>query len=212
MLCLRDSLRQDAPAVQRWLHAVDDAHTLTAILLAVWPLARVLARHSVEAVLAERALSPTLWPRCPTWGAFLRSTGFVKRQVLSLLGPICGRRRGRGPQGGAPPPVAPLAAARGGRPYQRPSCSAPVSGLCAGRLWAVCDGGDGAAVVKRGVGQCSGRVGGGPSRGAAGHGAAPRPATGSRRGTPAHRGAPACPVGGGSLARGRGWGEGPIAP
>lgn len=104
MLCLMDSIRQDEPAVQRLLHAVDEAHTLTEIILAVWPLARVLAMHSVEAVLAERALSPTFWPRCPTCGAFLRSKGFVKRQVLSLFGPICWRRRvGRCPQGCAPP-------------------------------------------------------------------------------------------------------------
>src|SRR5215510_7410299 len=106
MLCLMDSIRQDEPAVQRWLHAVDEAHTLTEIILAVWPLARVLAMHIVEAVLAERARSPTCWPRCPTGGTFLRRKGFVKRQVLSLCGPICGRRRGgRCPQGCATPPV-----------------------------------------------------------------------------------------------------------
>ena len=93
MLCLMDSIRQDEPAVQRLLHAVDEAHTLTEIILAVWALARVLALHIVEAVLAERALSLTFWPRCPTCGAFLRSKGFVKRQGLSLCGPICWRRR-----------------------------------------------------------------------------------------------------------------------
>ena len=122
MLGLRDSIRQAEPAVQRLLYAVDEAHTLTEIILAVWSLARVLAIHIVEAVLAERALSPTFWPRCPLCGAFLRSTGFVKRQVLSLCGPICWRRRvGRGPQGCAPPPVAPLDEELGVRPYQRTS-------------------------------------------------------------------------------------------
>jgi hypothetical protein len=70
LLCLLDSLRQDEPAVQRLLHAVDEAHTRTEIILAVWPLARVLARPIVAAVLAERALNPTFWPRCPTCGAF----------------------------------------------------------------------------------------------------------------------------------------------
>jgi hypothetical protein len=122
MLCLMDSIRQDEPAVQRLLHAVDEAHTLTEIILAVWPLARVLAMHIVEAVLAERALSPTFWPRCPMCGAFLLSKGFVKRQVLSLFGPICWRRRvGRCPQGCATPPVAPLDEELGGRPSQRTS-------------------------------------------------------------------------------------------
>jgi hypothetical protein len=122
MLCLIDSIRQDEPAVQRLLWAVDEAHTLTEIILAVWPLARVLAIHIVEAILAERALSPTFWPRCPTCGVFLRSKGFVKRQMLSLFGPICWRRRvGRCPQGCATPPVAPLDNELGVRPYQRTS-------------------------------------------------------------------------------------------
>jgi hypothetical protein len=120
MLCLMDSIRQDEPAVQRLLHAVDEAHTLTELLLAVWALARVLAVHIVAAVRAARALSPPFWPRCPTCGAFLRSKGFVKRQVLSLFGAICGRRRvGRGPQGCETPPLAPLDGELGGRPYQR---------------------------------------------------------------------------------------------
>lgn len=70
MRCLMDSIRQDEPAVQRVLAAVDEAHTRTEILLAVWPLAHVLAMHIVEAVLAERALSPTCWPRGPTGGVF----------------------------------------------------------------------------------------------------------------------------------------------
>ena len=122
MLCLMDSLRQDEPAVQRLLHAVDEAHMRTASILAVWALARVLAMHLVATVLAERALSPTFWPRCPTCGALLRSKGFVKRQVLRLFGPICWRRRvGRCPQGCATPPVAPWDAALGVRPSQRTS-------------------------------------------------------------------------------------------
>ena len=122
MLCLMDSIRQDEPAVQRLLYAIDEAHTLTEIILAVWPLARVLAMHIVEAVLAERALSPTFWPRCPTCGTFLRSKGFVKRQVLSLFGPIRWQRRvGRCPQGCETPPVAPLDDELGVRPYQRTS-------------------------------------------------------------------------------------------
>jgi hypothetical protein len=122
MLCLMDSRRQDEPAVQRVLPAVDEAHTRTELILAVWPLARVLAMHIVEAVRAERALSPTFWPRCPTCGAFLRSKGCVKRQVLRRCGPICGRRRvGRCPQGCASPPVAPWDAELGGRPYPRTS-------------------------------------------------------------------------------------------
>jgi hypothetical protein len=109
MLCLSDSIRHDDPCVQRLLHGVDQAQTLTQLILAVWPLARVLAIHIIESVLAERALSPTFWPRCPTCGAFLRSKGFVQRQVTSLFGPIRWRRRvGRCPQGCDTQHVAPL--------------------------------------------------------------------------------------------------------
>jgi hypothetical protein len=117
LLCLMDSIRQDEPAVQRLLRAVDEAHTLTEIILAVGPLARVLTMHIVEAVLTERARGPTFWPRCSTCGAFFRSQGFVKRQGMSLFGPLCGRRRvGRCPQGCAPPQGAPLDAELGLHP------------------------------------------------------------------------------------------------
>jgi hypothetical protein len=122
MLCLSDSIRHDDPCVQRLLHGVDQAQTLTQLILAVWPLARVLAIHIIESVLAERALSPTFWPRCPTCGAFLRSKGFVQRQVTSLFGPIRWRRRvGRCPQGCDTQHVAPLDDALGLQPHQRTS-------------------------------------------------------------------------------------------
>jgi len=88
MLCLYDSIRHDDPALQRLLRAVEDATSLTAVILAAWQVARVLTVHLVEAVLAERARHPTLWPRCPQCGACLRSKGFAKRQITSLCGPI----------------------------------------------------------------------------------------------------------------------------
>ena len=88
MLCLHDSIRHDDPAVQRLLDAVEDAHSLTAVILAAWQVARVLTVHLVEAVLAARARRPLAWPRCPQCGVFLRSQGFATRQVMSLFGPI----------------------------------------------------------------------------------------------------------------------------
>jgi hypothetical protein len=122
MLCLSDSLRDDAPSLQRVLNTVEEAHTLTELLLAVWPLARVLAIHVVAYVLAERARRPTSWPPCPVCGAFLRSKGVVKRQVTSLCGPLQWRRRvGRCPQGCDTPQVAPLDEALGVQPHQRTS-------------------------------------------------------------------------------------------
>jgi hypothetical protein len=119
MLCLIDSIRDDDPSLQRWLSAVEEAQTLTELLLAVWPLTRMMAIHLVESVLAERAHRPTSWPRCPACGALLESKGFVKRQVTSLFGPVRWRRRvGRCPQGCAIGQVAPLDEELGLQPHQ----------------------------------------------------------------------------------------------
>jgi hypothetical protein len=122
MLCLYDSIRYDDPSVQRLLRVVDEAHTLTELILAVWALARILSLHLVEAVLAERARRPTSWPRCPQCGTWLHSKGFAKRQITSLFGPIRWQRRvGRCPQGCETPQVAPLDEALGIQPHQRTS-------------------------------------------------------------------------------------------
>ena len=122
MLCLSDSIRDDDPCVQRWLCTLEEAHTLPKLILAAWSLARILASHLVEAVLAERARRPTSWPCCPQCGAGMRSKGFAKRQVLSLLGPLRWQRRvGRCPQGCETPQVAPLDDELGLHPQQRTS-------------------------------------------------------------------------------------------
>ena len=47
MLCLNDSLRQDAPSVPQVRSMIEEAQTLTPLILAVWPFARVLARHRI---------------------------------------------------------------------------------------------------------------------------------------------------------------------
>lgn len=122
MLCLSDIIRDNEPSLQPLLCAVEEAPTLTALLVAVWPLARVLAIHVVESVLAERARRPTSWPPCPVCGACVQSKGFVKRQVTSLFGPLQWRRRvGRCPQGCHIPHVAPLDDELGVPPHQRTS-------------------------------------------------------------------------------------------
>jgi len=58
MLCLSDSIRHDDPVVQQLLSTIEEAQTLTQLILAVWPLARVLALHLIAFVLAERAQQP----------------------------------------------------------------------------------------------------------------------------------------------------------
>ena len=134
MLCLHDTIHDDDPAVQRLRSVDDDAHSLTAFILAAWQVARVLTLHRVEAVWAARSQHPTRWPRCPQCGAGWRSKGFAKRQGTSLFGPIEGRRRGgRCPHGCETPQVAPVDEALGLQPQQRSSGEFQALG-CA---WAV---------------------------------------------------------------------------
>ena len=122
MLCLHDSIRYDDPSVQYLLSAVEDAPSLTALILAAWQVARVFTVRLVEAVLAARAGQPTAWPRCPRCASPLRSKGFAPRQMTSLFGPIQWQRRvGRCPQGCAIPQAAPLDEALGVQPHQRTS-------------------------------------------------------------------------------------------
>jgi hypothetical protein len=122
MLCLHDSIRDDDPSVQRLRRAAEDAHSLPALILAAWQVARVLTVRLVEAILAERARRPRAWPRCPACGVALRSKGCATRQVTSLFGPIRWRRRvGRCPQGCANPQVAPFDEELGVQPSQRSS-------------------------------------------------------------------------------------------
>lgn len=101
---------------------MEDAPSLTALILATWQVVRVLGVHLIEAVLAERASQPTVWPPCPVCGAAVRSKGFAARQIISLFGPIHWQRRvGRCPQGCALSQVAPLDEALGVQPHQRTS-------------------------------------------------------------------------------------------
>lgn len=122
MLCLSDSIRHDDPDVQHGLHAVEQAQTLTELLLAAWTLARAVTVQVVESVLAQRAQRPTSWTPCPTCGKRLHSKGFVKREVTSMVGLIQWRRRvGRCPEGCEIGQVAPLDEELGLKPHQRTS-------------------------------------------------------------------------------------------
>ena len=122
MLCLTDIIRDDDPSVQRLLHMMDTTCSLTALILAAWQVARVLALQVVEAILAARAREPTVWPPCPACGTLLQSKGFAPRQVLSVLGPIRWHRRvGRCPQGCPGSQGVPFDEALGLQPQQRTS-------------------------------------------------------------------------------------------
>jgi hypothetical protein len=122
MVSLADNLRQSAPPLQALLDAVQQAPSLTQMVLAAWRLGLAVALLVLQEVLMTRAQAPTAWPVCPQCGARLRSKGFVARQLMTLLGVVHWQRRvGRCPHGCAIGQVAPLDTALGLTSYQATS-------------------------------------------------------------------------------------------
>ena len=135
-----DSIRYDDPAVQRLCSVLEEAQTLTELLLAAWPLARVLALHIVESVLTERARRPTAWPRCPVCGTACREVALCQAPSHEPVGPICTGDDGsdgvrRGAASSRWPPWMRNRGLAAASAYER---GAPISGLCLGRLCPVC--------------------------------------------------------------------------
>jgi hypothetical protein len=122
MSCLRDSINQIEPSLQELIEAIENASTLTLLILSAWRLARVLAVRIVEEALTERAQRPTQWLNCPKCGKRLHSKGLVGRQITSVIGVIRWKRRvGRCPYGCKIGQIAPLDHTLGLLPYQRTS-------------------------------------------------------------------------------------------
>ena len=122
MSCLKDSICQIDPSFQELIEAIDNAPSLTLLILAALRLALGLAVRMVEETLTERAERPTQWPDCPKCGTRLHSKGFVSRQISSVIGTIRWKRRvGRCPHGCSIGQIAPLDNALGLLPHQRTS-------------------------------------------------------------------------------------------
>ena len=122
MSCLQDSILKIDTSLQDLIDSILNAPSLGLMLLTAWRLGRAVAVKIVEAVLAERAGRPTIWPLCPQCDARLYSKGFVERQLNSLIGTICFKRRGgRCPNGCKIGQVAPLDDELGLAPNQQTS-------------------------------------------------------------------------------------------
>ena len=70
------------------IEEVENATTLSLMLVAAWHLAYALVVQLVECELTERAQKKTVWENCPICGRRLESKGFEPRQITSLLGII----------------------------------------------------------------------------------------------------------------------------
>lgn len=69
------------------------AVTLSAIVLAARQMGLWIARAIVEQQLNQRARMPTQWMNCSVCGTQLCSKGFVKHQILTLVGWVKWKRR-----------------------------------------------------------------------------------------------------------------------
>jgi len=81
------------PDWQQLCQTLKTSTTLAAIVLSAWQMALWLAKLIVEQQLTERAQVTTSWSSCPVCGTPLVSKGFVKRQILTLVGQVEWKRR-----------------------------------------------------------------------------------------------------------------------
>ena len=109
MPCLIDTIRETSPEWQTQVDELENAATLSLLVVAAWQLARELAVRLVEEVLAKRAQEKIAWGSCPKCGKRLQSKGFKPRQIKSIIGEIKWERRlGRCPNKCALGQVSPL--------------------------------------------------------------------------------------------------------
>ncbi len=109
MSCLIDTIGETNPDWQIMLDGLENATTLSLLIVAAWKLACVLAVSLVEESLTKRAQVKTEWGSCPKCGKRLQSKGFKPRQIKSIIGDIKWERRlGRCPNKCAIGQVAPF--------------------------------------------------------------------------------------------------------
>ena len=109
MSCLINTIHETNPEWQTLLDELENATTLSLLIIAAWQLARLLAVRMVEEILTKRSQVKTEWERCEQCGKRLQSKGFKPCQIKSIIGDIKWKRRlGRCPNKCAIGQVAPL--------------------------------------------------------------------------------------------------------
>ena len=96
--------------------------TLASLVLIAWQMGLWLTRSILELELNKRAQQPQEWGYCSHCGERLHSKGFVRRQILTLVGVVSWQRRvGRCPKGCAESQQTPFDRVLGIEPYQQTS-------------------------------------------------------------------------------------------
>lgn len=100
MLCL-SAVLTDSSAFQPLIDKVNKARKLHELVLAAFCLGRAIAVKVIELELNRRAKEPSQWSICPKCQARFENKGFLRREMLTLVGLIEWKRRvGRCPTKG----------------------------------------------------------------------------------------------------------------
>ena len=122
MPCQIKNIQFTDVTLQHLFARIEEAISLSALVLAGWQFALRLTVLLIEQTLDNRANRPTAWPNCRICGKKLQSKGFAKRQITTLIGVIRFKRRvGRCPTRCRIGQIAPLDAELQLTPRQR-SC------------------------------------------------------------------------------------------
>lgn len=107
---------------QQMKERLSHSTTLASLVLIAWQMGLWLARSILELELNKRAQQPQEWGYCCHCGERLHSKGFVRRQMLTLVGVVSWQRRvGRCPRGCAESQQTPFDRVLGIEPYQQTS-------------------------------------------------------------------------------------------
>jgi hypothetical protein len=90
---LIDTIRETSPEWQTQVDELENAPTISLLVMAAWHLARDLAVRLVEETLAKRSQVKAEWEICPKCGKQLQSKGFKPRQIKSIIGEVKWERR-----------------------------------------------------------------------------------------------------------------------
>ena len=93
MSCLLDTIREADPEWESMLDELENATSLSGLIMVAWHLARVVAVRLVEETLAKRSQAKTEWGLCEKCGKRLQSKGYRPRRIKSIIGVIKWERR-----------------------------------------------------------------------------------------------------------------------